>query len=292
MRIKFSGVIAKLEPIVLMYTSPGADSFDKTVYPDHTNYEIMVIGGGGGEGGRLHGDDPDNSWETYAFGGQGGGGGSHRMRGLLEFLDDSTDIVVGDAGAAGTDAEDSGSTDGSDGEYSSFGDFLLASGGLGGLRAATLSADDSQAANGGDGGIGGTTTAGGGGAGGICGIPLDGYSPSGIPAETGPLVIYPKEAIGRGGGGGAGGASADKGSGFEIRDPKAQRGGDGSYNSDELYFAPGTRREKHTPFAIARPFYARAGRGGGARATPLNKSMLSYGSSGIPGAVIILLTVE
>jgi len=295
MRINFQGKIARLEPIVLMYTSPGTYSFDKTLYPDHTIYETIVIGGGGGTGGIVHGNDPDNGWETYAYGGSGGGGGFARMRGLLEFLADTTTIVVGDAGADGDDAEDDPTlaTDGGDGGYSTFGDFINASGGKGGFHAVTLSANEDQIANGNSGGFGGRTAAGGGALGGTDGVVTGGIDViDGFPGRRGKLFIRDADIIGQGGGGGAGGAIALQDGDWKIRIPKATAGGRGSYDNDELVFAPGTAREKQTPVAIDKPYYAKAGKAGGARATPLNKSMTSYGNSGDPGAVIIRLSVE
>jgi hypothetical protein len=294
MRIKFSGPIARLEPILLTYSSPGTFSLDKTLYPNHTIYDIIVIGGGGGKGGTVHGNDPDNGWETYAFGGEGGGGGFHRMRGLTEFLDDSTALTVGDAGADGVDAEDdpTAATDGSDGGFSSFGDFIVASGGKGGYHPETLSANENQVANGNSGGFGARSTAGGGALGGTDGVLTMIDLLDGFPGRTGKLFLRANDIIGQGGGGGAGGAIALQDGDWMIRVPKATAGGRGSYDNDELVFAPGTPREKQTPIAVNKPYYAKAGRAGGARATPLNKSMISYGNSGAPGAVVILLSTE
>jgi hypothetical protein len=294
MRIKFSGPISRLEPILLTYSSPGTYSLDKTLYPDHTIYDIIVIGGGGGTGGTVHGNDPDNGWETYAFGGSGGGGGLHRMRGLTEFLDDSTALTVGAAGANGDDAEDDpdAATDGSDGGFSVFGDFIYASGGLGGFHPVTLSANENQVSNGHSGGFGGRTTAGGGALGGTAGVLTMIDLLLGTPGRTGKLFIRAQDIIGQGGGGGAGGAIALQSGDWKTRIPEATAGGRGSYDNDELVYAPGTPREKQTPIAVDKPYYAKAGRAGGARATPLNKSMISYGNSGAPGAVIILLSTE
>jgi hypothetical protein len=294
MRIKFSGTIAKLEPVIILFESPGTFSFDKTDYPDHNLFDIIAIGGGGGYGGTAHDNDPDNGWETYAFGGAGGGGGMHRVQGLTEFLDDTTTVVVGDAGADGTDSTDPDSTtDGANASESTFGTFVKASGGLGGHRAASLSEDENQLADGGSGGFGGRDDAGGGAAGGICVLVDDDLFAKGKAGRTGKVFVRADDVIGQGGGGGAGGAIALKDGDWTVRFPKASlHGGNGSYDTDELYFAPGTPRQRQTPLAAHKPYGAKPGKGGGARATILNKSMVTYGNSGQAGAVIIRLDAE
>lgn len=299
MRIHLAGPFLGLDPILLMFTSPGTFSFDKTLYPDHTFYDVMVIGSGGGNGGGLLGDDPDHpGTDTVVFGGAGGGGGSHRLQGLLEILGDTTDIIVGAAGADGTDGADvpADSTDGEDGEYSSFGDFIIASGGKGGLRAQTLSADENLGANGGDGGIGRQGfPAGGGGLGGTCGINDPPHVPENIGenGQNGKLFLVSGAMVGEGGGGGAGGAVAiAEPDVWLARRPFATDGGRGSYNTDELVFSPYGLHGFYTPAGSPTSFRVKPGRAGGARVTPFNRSNTTYGDSRRNGVVVIRLTAE
>lgn len=291
MRIKFSGSIPKLDPILLIYPTPGTYSFLKADYPDHTIYEVMVIGAGGGRGGDKHGTDTDSGNETYAYGGSGGGGGFQRKRGALELLDTAITIIVGAAGADGSDG-----SDGDDGEFSEFGDIAIAGGGAGGKYAHTLSPNsENSLANGGSSGVGGQSDAGGHAAGGVCKITVEDIStagvPSGTPGANGKLVIKSDSWVGAGGGGGAGGMLQLQDGIWVCIAPTPTPGGKGSYNLDELVSSFGTRTQPTTPVGTNKPYYGKGGKGGGARATPLNKSMRTYGDSGVDGAVIILLTV-
>lgn len=303
MRIHFAGSFSGLAPTIIMFTSPGTYSFDKTLYPDYAFYDVMVVGAGGGSGGGLEGPDPDHvNWNVINFGGAGGGGGSHRLQGLLEHLANSTEIIVGAAGANGTDGEDvpDNATDGEDGEASSFGDFVKASGGKGGRHSYTLSYNENQIADGGDGGIGNSATAGGGGKGGICGLNNDpeNVEPlthvAGTNGESGSLVAGSNGMIGGGGGGGAGGSvryDTDT-QAWQLQPPYPTIGGRGSYNPDETVFSPGGYPEYFTPPGSTKPFKAKPGKGGGARVTPLNKSNATYGDSRRDGIVIVRLTAE
>lgn len=308
MRIHFAGAFSGTDPIILMFATPGTYSFDKTAYPDHNTYEVMAIGAGGGNGGGLAGQDPSNAdWQVINFGGAGGGGGSHRLQGLLEILDDTTQVVVGAAGANGTDggAVPGNSTDGQDGGYSSFGDFIKASGGKGGKRSQTLSSEENMWADGGEGGIGGSITAGGGAAGGICGLNDDpekspaGQSTPGVNGANGGLYlldIYTVNTgwIGAGGGGGAPGwIRHDTVAGtWERQIPLPTNGGRGSYNMDELVSAPYGSPRNYKPEAAPESYLVLPGIGGGARVTPFNKSNKTYGDSQKNGIVIIRLTAE
>lgn len=295
MRIKFSGSIPKLDPILLIYPTPGTFAFAKADYPDHNIYDVIVIGAGGGEGGGLHGNDPDNGWETYAYGGAGGGGGFHRIRGVLDVLASSIDIIVGAAGAAGTDGADvpADATDGGDGGFSSFGGFVIAGGGEGGKRAQTLSYNENQLADGGSSGVGGRTSAGGAARGGICEFNAN------IPPEItdfdgadGKLVILADSWVGAGGGGGAGGRLSLKDGDWQNMSPFPRAGGKGSYNFDELVTVPGSKTQFTDPQGITKPFYGKPGKAGGARATPLTRSMRAFGNSNLDGVVVVYLTVD
>lgn len=304
MRIRFAGPFFGLDPIILIFSVPGTYSFDKVQYPDHTKYDVMVVGAGGGYGGGLAGIDPSHSdWDVTNYGGAGGGGGSFRIQGLLSLLEDETEIIVGAAGANGDDGGDDpdASTDGGGGGYSSFGDFVIASGGAGGHSSQTLSYEENQYADGGEGGIGGYGTAPGGGVeGGLCGLNDDPENPEPfqhVPAtngQDGPLVPVHGGMSGSGGGGGAGGSirhiiSEDT---WELQSPFASYGGRGSYNSDEAVFSPQGPPQFVTPSGAPAPLKAKAGRGGGSRLTPLSKSNATYGDGGKNGVVIIRLTAD
>lgn len=120
----------------------------------YTNFEVLCIGAVGGRGGLFKSMRLD---PTYS-GGAGGGGGLHRVVGLLADLPDTVLVAIGQPGADGQDASDgwpmtpvldgSGNpatplslyptpgyvlaTPGGDGGASSFGDICRASGGKGG----------------------------------------------------------------------------------------------------------------------------------------------------------------
>ena len=320
------GTFKIFEPINILYTTPGDYTFDKTLYPDHTNYDIIVIAGGGGYGGAVHAVDPENSdYDMFVYGGAGGGGGFHRLSGLLELLDDTTDLTVGAAGANGTSTTDPDTaTDGSDGEASSFGDIVIASPGLGGKHPVSVSSAENAYADGGEGGMGGISeavdylgTLFAGGFGGICALNDDpedpGHAKIGESGQNGKLVTGPVEVgtvtdyigvvhtgvftkkglVGQGGGGGAGGAvrhDTALSSWFLKFNPT--NGGRGSYNLDEAVYSPYGPPLGVTPTGAPSPFLAKAGRGGGARITPFNKSNATYGDSPKNGVVIIRLTAE
>lgn len=157
----------------------------------YTNFDVYAIGAAGGRGGDAYGwiswpyfidasevrhyHDPQLSSVTgetglaaaYSFGGAGGGGGMHHIRGVLEELPDEVLVSAGQAGADGAagfvgndqvtpggeydytpytpDAPSGGvyddphatfypPTDGEDGGFTTFGDLAQASGGKGGKR--------------------------------------------------------------------------------------------------------------------------------------------------------------
>lgn len=116
-----------------------------------TNFDVWCIGAAGGNGGTYPNAQATN------LGGGGGGGGLHHVSGLLADLPDSCDVVVGEAGADGSDSNGANpmlptivdgeiatpleltpnpaytpETSGVDGGGSSFGDICMASGGQGG----------------------------------------------------------------------------------------------------------------------------------------------------------------
>lgn len=311
MRIDFKGPFVTLEPIIIPFTVAGTFSFDKTLYPDHIFYDVIVIGAGGGFGGGMSGIDPVRDNFVRNFGGAGGGGGLHRRKGILELLANSTPIVVGAAGSDGADGDDTTpGGHGGDGGYSAFGDFVMATGGHGGNGSQSISYHENQLANGGAGGIGGTLDilAGGGAKGGICGFnvnpddPTDFTQTDAVPGQNGQLITSGrfyipasdtytlKGRVGKGGGGGPGGSYRLVEPDYLLQFPYPAKGGKGSYNSDETLYAPGLNPFNYeaAPGQLVR---AMPGRGGGARATPLTNTNAVYGGSGKDGAVFILLTV-
>jgi len=292
MRIELSGSLIRPAPVVLTFVSdlliPHRD-FDADGYRDlgYTHFDVICIGAGGGRGGGINTDGPSH---VRNYGGEGGGGGFHRVRGLLSILPDVTPVVVGNKGADGSNhgSDPTLTTNGSDGGYSSFNDpTCRASGGKGGKHVASNSTTVSTDADGGEGGLGNRTAAGGGADGGVAGTP----SPTGpgTPGTDGVdgtynTVIYD---IGEGGGGGAGGVGKF---GTPVTCNAATRGGRGSYNpGDTSVYGPGSAQsdDPDTGSASIVP-----GDGGGAKASPLNGLPYSYGDSGEHGIVIVRVTAE
>jgi hypothetical protein len=298
MRLVLGGPIAKTDPVVLVFT--GSTTFDKTLYSDYTNYDVIAIGAGGGRGGGCEGADTNTPANTVRnYGGAGGGGGFHRVRGLLEVLGDSIDVTVGTPGSDGTDGTDgTDTTNGTDGTYSSFGDFCMASGGKGGKKVVSCSIDENMENDGGNGGLGGQIVAGHGAIGGVAGFvdPEDSPAAKGMDGllYTGPYEFttgsFTAEGlVGEGGGGGTGGiAFIPPAEDWRGHIPWATEGGRGSYNSDEAVFG-----SRGYPFLDPDHYMAIGpGSAGGARITPLNRSTKTYGKSGEPGVVAIRLTKE
>lgn len=286
MRFELSGSLIRPAPLVLTYTSD--DTFDTLSYIDlgYTNFEVICIGGGGGRGGGI--DTANTGTLIRNFGGKGGGGGFHRIRGLLSALPDTCSVVVGSAGAAGTDdsTNPAATTDGGDGEASTFNtNTCRASGGEGGKRAQSNSDTVSTQADGGDGGIGNRVIAGGGAAGGTAGTPSS--SGPGTPGTAGvDGSITNNGIIGKGGGGGAGGVGKYGGTTCNA----ATAGGRGSYNpGDTSVYGPGY---SPTNDAASGSENIIPGDASGAKAAPLNGLPTLYGTSGHDGVVIIRLTVE
>jgi hypothetical protein len=282
MRLELAGSITHVASTILSFESD--DSFDVAAYLDlgYTHFDVICIGGGGGRGGGV--DTQNTGTLIRNYGGEGGGGGYHRVQGLLEGLPNTCPIVIGVAGIPGTNQASNQdlTTDGGDGGYSTFnGTTCQASGGKGGKRAQSNSATVATVANGGAGGIGNRTTAGGGAVGGICGLP--GADPStSTDGADGPIG----NNVGWGGGGGAGGIAAYNGTSYL----EATAGGRGSYNPDDVIVAgdgedpqqdPGTGVDSIKP-----------GRGGGANASPLNGLPYNYGEAGTPGIVVIRLSTR
>jgi hypothetical protein len=280
MRFELSGIISRVDPQVIIFESN--DTFDTAAYRDlgYTTLDVICIGGGGGRGGGV--DTANTGTLIRTYGGEGGGGGFHRVQGLLSELPDSCPIVVGAAGAAGTEQANPTNvgltTDGGDGHYSSFNtDFCQASGGKGGKRAQTVSTTVNPLADGGEGGIGNRTAVGGGGLGGHCGDPDDDPSTS-TDGEDGTII----DDIGHGGGGGAGAITKYDGTSYL----EATGGGHGSWLPDNQLVAGDAEDAQVGGTGVDS---SKPGRGGGATARPLTGLPYNYGQAGVPGAVVVYL---
>lgn len=288
MRIELAGSLIRPAPLVLQFSANA--TFDTLEYLDqgYTNFDVICIGGGGGIGGGL--DSGGAGTGIRNFGGAGGGGGFHRVRGLLSALPDTCPIVVGAGGAKGTSSvSDLGVlTDGGDGGTSSFNtDTCRASGGLGGKKVQSNSDSVTTQAHGGEGGVGDRLLAGGGAPGGTAGTPSPtGPGVEGTPGGDGTFI----NNIGKGGGGGAGGVGKYSGN---VTCNAATAGGRGAYNpADTSVYGHGGVPEDDVAPNI------RPGHASGAKGSPLNAVPYVYGQSkddevnSDPGIVIIRLTIE
>lgn len=294
MRLELSGSLVKPDPLVVKFDgSEEEDYFIPSVYIDlgYTHFDVICIGGGGGMGGGINTANTGTLVRNY--GGAGGGGGFHRVRGLLSALPSPCPIVVGAGGILGTEHASNAAltTDGGDGGSSRFNDTTCrASGGKGGKRAQSNSLTVTTDADGGQGGLGNRTTAGGGAAGGIAGTPTAlGPGTPGTSGEDGTLI----QDIGQGGGGGAGGVG--KYGGAQTCNA-ATDGGRGSYNPGNMsVYGPGDT-PSNDPNSGAVNIVP--GGASGAKASPVNGLPTVYGQSADervisdPGVVIIRLTAE
>jgi hypothetical protein len=267
MRLELAGSLVQPEPLVIKFS----------------------IGAGGGPGGGI--DTANTGTLVRNFGGAGGGGGFHRVRGLLSALPASCPVVVGAGGAHGTDhaSNPALTTDGGDGGPSSFNDpTCRASGGKGGKRAQSNSLTVTTQANGGDGGVGNRTIAGGGAAGGVAGTPTaTGPGVAGTPGADGTLF----SDVGKGGGGGAGGVGKYGG----ITANAATAGGRGADKpGDTSVYGPGAPPSNGPTTGAVNIV---PGGASGAKAAPLNGLPTVFGQSkgnavGDPGVVVLRLTAE
>lgn len=141
-------------PLALLLEDGDVFTAEDYISLGYTNFEVFCIGAAGGRGGTFYSMRTD---PTYS-GGAGGGGGLHRVTGLLVDLPDTVAVDVGQPGSNGRDAgsgwpknavlDGSGypatplslfdnpsyisALPGNDGGASSFGDVCKASGGKGG----------------------------------------------------------------------------------------------------------------------------------------------------------------
>ena len=290
MRLELSGSLIIPDPLVINFHN--SQNFDPIEYINkgYTNFDVISIGGGGGMGGGI--DTANTGTLARSYGGAGGGGGIHRVVGLLSGLPTSCPVVVGAGGAVGTEHsfDPSQTTSGGDGGPSSFnGTTCRASGGIGGRRVTTNSLTSATGADGGAGGLGGRTAVGGGGAGGVAGTPT--AAGPGTPGTNGRDGSW-DGAIGSGGGGGAGGVGKYGSGGTTCN--AATNGGRGAYNTNDLSaYAPG---DTPSPDPGSGSLNVIPGGAGGAKASLVNGLPYIYGSSegrlaaGDPGIVIVRLT--
>ena len=290
MRIELAGSLVHPVPLIIRFDAN--QTFDTLRYIDlgFTHFEVICIGAGGGMGGGI--DTGNAGTLIRSYGGAGGGGGYHRVRGLLSALPASCPVAVGVGGALGVEhpSNPASTTDGGDGGASSFNSTTCrASGGKGGKRVQSNSLTVTTQAHGGDGGIGNRPIAGGGAAGGVAGTPTaTGPGIAGIAGADGTFF----NDIGKGGGGGAGGVGKYGG----ITCNAATAGGRGAYNpGDTSVYGPGDLPDNDASSGAAN---IKPGGASGAKAAPLNGLPTVYGQSkgvravGDPGVVVLRLTAE
>src|SRR4029077_7514783 len=133
MRLELSGTLVQPDPLVIKFNSN--QNFTPQQYIDlgYTHFDVICIGAGGGMGGGI--DTANTGTLIRSYGGAGGGGGFHRVRGLLSALPATCPIVVGQGGAVGTEhaSNPALTTNGGDGGVSTFNNNTCrASGGQGG----------------------------------------------------------------------------------------------------------------------------------------------------------------
>ena len=292
MRFELAGSLIHPDPLVIKFNANQNFDISKYVNQGYTNFDVICIGGGGGMGGGI--DTANTGTMIRSYGGAGGGGGLHRVQGLLSALPATVSVVVGAGGTLGADdVSNVGlTTNGGDGGFSSFnGVTCQASGGKGGQRVQSNSLTVTTSANGGDGGVGNRVNAGGGALGGM----------AGTPSATGPGVAGTAGAdgtwngtIGQGGGGGAGGVGKYGAGGTTCN--AATAGGKGSYNPGDLsVYGPGDIPDQDPESGSLNTI---PGGASGAKASPLNGLPYIYGSSrgtrlpGDPGTVVLRLTAQ
>lgn len=290
MRFELAGSLIRPDPLTIKFVANT--DFEPAQYIDmgYTDFDVICIGGGGGMGGGIN--TANTGTLIRSPGGVGGGGGLHRVQGLLSALPVTCPVVIGPGGILGNEDQSNpaNTTDGGDGGYSSFnGTTCQASGGKGGKRAQSNSATVPTQANGGDGGVGGSINPGGGGKGGTAGTPsATGPGVAGTPGADGTW----DGTIGQGGGGGAGGVG--KYGSPPVTCNAGTSGGRGSYNpGDQIVYGPGGPPSMDNPTGAANVM---GGYAGGGKTTPIDGLPNVYGSSSghrapsDPGAVSIRLT--
>lgn len=286
MRLELAGSLIRPDPLVIKFNSNQDFDVASYIALGYTNFDVICIGGGGGRGGGI--DTVNTGTLVRNYGGAGGGGGFHRVRGLLSALPALCPVVIGIGGAPGTEhaSNPASTTNGGDGGPSVFNDpTCRASGGEGGRRAQSNSLTLPTIADGGDGGVGDRTIAGGGAPGGVAGTPT--AAGPGTPGTDGVDGTFAQN-IGQGGGGGAGGVGKYGAGGTCCN--AATAGGRGSYNPADLsVYGPGDTPDNDPSSGSANVI---PGGASGAKAAPINGLPTVYGQSSNPGTVILRLTAE
>jgi hypothetical protein len=129
-------------PILIVYTTPGANTWTKATYPGMTAVMADCIGAGGGSGGTAATGAAES-----AISQAGGGGGYSLKRIAVGALGATETVTVGAAGTAGASGNNAGGTGGT----SSFGAHLSATGGAGGNGGANAATGSPSGAAGGAG---------------------------------------------------------------------------------------------------------------------------------------------
>ncbi len=284
-----------VDAFVIWHIYPGGYDFDVAAFRGwgYTHLEVITIGAAGGRGGSYF------TGTSVEGGGGGGGGCFHRKQIALSALPASVPVLVGEAGAEGTDDFSSGGADnltaGGSGGHSLFytAEFSVASGGKGGDRPTGDGAANPPV--GGEGGIGGRVAPGGG------GLPPAGWGSDGLAGDYGPddsgTGIH-----GSGGSGGSGGSwVTTPGSGGTNPGDGGPGGGSppaDTYSAGGIALAPGSpvggwsAPPDQPPIPGDVNFYAVGGIGGGACVDGLTGAGELYGGgAGSPdGAVIVRVT--
>ena len=272
MRFELAGTLVRPAPVSLYLANGSEFAPDDYIKQGYTNFDVICIGASGGAGGGIN--TAGTGTNIRSTGGNGGGGGLHRVQGLLTALPALCPVVVGKSGTIGKDhiSDPGQTTDGGDGGYSSFNTTTcVASGGKGGRQVQTNSTTDSTLADGGVGGVGGSNVAGGGAIGGTAGTPT--ATGPGDPGVDGADGGWDGE-IGEGGGGGAGGVGLY---GTKVTCNAATAGGAGSFDSGDLQvYGPGgsPSTEASSGASSVTP-----GRASGAKAAPITGLTDIYGQS-------------
>jgi Concanavalin A-like lectin/glucanases superfamily len=98
MRFELSGSLIQPEPLVLTFHADQDLTISDYIDQGYTHFDAICVGAGGGKGGGLDNHDVGT---IRSYGGRGGGGGFHRVRGLLSALLDPCKIRVGRQGFPG-----------------------------------------------------------------------------------------------------------------------------------------------------------------------------------------------
>lgn len=276
------------------YTQNGTFNRDLAIMAGYTDFDVLVVGAGGGASGKANGRTTDNKANALYPSGGGGGGALRRMASLLSLPSSKMSVAVG---KAGTDGANSGNGvkagNGTTGGSSSFNSWVAygGKGGVGGMLRVGLagSINEIQVQYGGDGGV--TSV------GGIPGEGQRGHSQQGggtgsNPQAVGPIIAAgglndgvwdaPQTGPGQGGGGGGGVGSFMHNGSWADRAYSGARGSTPGNSTVGNYGAPGSS-----------PSGENGGGAGGANIQPLDGVANRFGmgrpnSLGSTNGVVIL----